>query len=153
MAVQRDDPYGSFNFLVDLGTGDTASVKAGFQEVSGLNTELTQAEYRNGNEAVNHVRKVSGMYKVGDVTLKRGLIGAMDLYEWIDAVRKGDHTPGALRSVTITMQDEAHEGPVMTWRLTRARPMRHTSPSLNGKGGTDVAIEELVLSCEDMTIE
>jgi phage tail-like protein len=151
MAVQRDDPYGSFNFLVDVGTGDTESVKAGFQEVSGLNTELTQAEYRNGNEKANHVRKVSGMYKVGDVTLKRGLIGATDLYDWINQVRVGDRT--AMRSVTITLQDEAHEGPVMTWRLTRARPMRYTAPSLNGKGGTDVAIEELVLSCEDMTIE
>lgn len=151
MAVQRDDPYGSFNFLVDLGTGDTDSVKAGFQEVTGLNTELTQAEYRNGNEKANHVRKVSGMYKVGDVTFKRGLIGATDLYDWISQVRVGDRT--AMRSVTITMQDEAHEGPIMTWRLTRARPMRYTAPSLNGKGGTDVAIEELVLSCEDMTIE
>jgi phage tail-like protein len=151
MAVTRDDPYGSFNFLVDLGTGDTDSVRAGFQEVSGLNTEATQAEYRNGNEKANHVRKVSGMYKVGDITLKRGLIGATDLYEWIDQVRRGDRT--AMRSVTITLQDEAHEGPVMTWRLTRARPLRYTAPSLNGKGGTDVAIEELVVSCEDMAIE
>jgi phage tail-like protein len=151
MAVTRDDPYGAFNFLVDLGTGDSESVRAGFQEVSGLNTEATQAEYRNGNEKVNHVRKISGMYKVGDVTFKRGLIGATDLYEWIDQVRKGDRT--ALRSVTISLQDEAHDGPVMTWRLTRARPLRYTAPSLNGKGGTDVAIEELVVSCEDMVIE
>jgi phage tail-like protein len=151
MAVQRDDPYGAFNFLVDVGTGDTASVRAGFQEVSGLNVEMTQAEYRNGNEKVNHVRKISGMYKIGDVTLKRGLIGAIDLYEWIDATRKGSKE--ALRSVTITMQDEAHEGPVMTWRLTRARPMRYTAPSLNGKAGTDVAVEELVLSCEDLVVE
>lgn len=151
MAVQRDDPYGNFNFLVDLGTGDTASVKAGFQEVSGLNTEMTQAEYRNGNEKVNHVRKISGMYKVGDVTFKRGLIGATDLYEWFDQTRKGDRS--ALRSVTISLQDEAHDGPVMTWRLTRARPMRYTAPAMNGKGGTDVAIEELVVSCEDLVIE
>lgn len=151
MAVQRDDPYGAFNFLVDLGTGDTESVRAGFQEVTGLNVEMTQAEYRNGNEKVNHVRKISGMYKVGDVTFKRGLIGATDLYEWIDQTRKGDRT--GLRSVTITVQDEAHEGAVMTWRLTRARPMRYTSPGLNGKGGTDVAIEELVVSCEDLVIE
>ena len=151
MAVTRDDPYGSFNFLVDLGTGDTESVRAGFQEVTGLNTEITQAEYRNGNEKVNHVRKISGMYKVGDVTFKRGLIGATDLYQWIDQVRRGDRA--ALRSVTIQLQDEAHEGPVMTWRLTRVRPMRYTAPSLNGKGGTDVAVEELVVSCEDMAVE
>lgn len=151
MATERDDPYGSFNFLVDLGTGDTKSVKAGFQECSGLNIEVTSADYRNGNESVNHVRKVNGVYKVGDVTLKRGLIGALDLYGWIDQMRKGDHA--ALRSVTITLQDEAHTGTVMTWRLTRARPTRYTAPSFNGKTGTDVAIEELVLSCEDLAIE
>lgn len=151
MAVARNDPYGAFNYLVDLGTGDTDSAKSGFQEVSGLNTEVTQAEYRNGNEKVNHVRKISGMYKVGDVTFKRGLIGETDLFAWIDQVRKGDQA--AMRSVTITLQDEAHQAAVMTWRLTRARPLRYTGPSLNGKAGTDVAIEELVLSCEDMVVE
>jgi phage tail-like protein len=151
MAVERNDPYGNFNFLVDLGTGDTDSVKAGFQEVTGLNTELTQAEYRNGNEKANHVRKVMGMYKVGDVTFKRGLVGALDLFAWIDQARKGDQA--ALRSVTITLQDEAHQGAVMTWRLTRARPLRYNGPSLNGKAGTDVAIEELVVSCEDLVAE
>jgi len=50
MSVERANPYGTFNFLVDLGTGDTGSVKAGFQEVSGLNTEVTSTDYRNGNE-------------------------------------------------------------------------------------------------------
>jgi phage tail-like protein len=151
MATERNDPYGNFNFLVDLGTGDTASVKAGFQEVSGLNTEVTSADYRNGNEPVNHVRKINGIYKVGDVTLKRGLIGALDLFQWIDQMRKGDHA--ALRSVTISLQDEAHTGTVMTWRLTRARPLRYTAPTFNAKTGTDVAMEELVLSCEDLNIE
>lgn len=151
MAVERDDPYGSFNFLVDLGTGDTGGIRAGFQEVTGLNTEMTQAEYRNGNEKVNHVRKISGMYKVGDVTFKRGLIGATDLFDWINQTRRGDRA--AMRAVTITLQDEAHQGAVMTWRLTRARPLRYTAPSLNGKSGTDVAIEELVVSAEDMVVE
>lgn len=151
MATERTNPYGTFNFLVDLGTGDTASVKAGFQEVSGLNTEVTSADYRNGNEAVNHVRKINGLYKVGDITLKRGLMGALDLYQWIVAVRTGDLS--AQRSVTIQLRDESGANTVMTWRLTNARPTKYTGPSLNGKTGTDVAIEELVLSCEDLTIE
>jgi phage tail-like protein len=151
MATERDNPYSNFNFLVDLGTGDTQSIRAGFQEVSGLNIEVTTAEYRNGNEKTNHVRKINGMYKVGDVTLKRGLIGALDLYEWIRATREGDQS--VRRSVTIHLQDEAHSGPVMSWRLVNARPMRYTAPTFNAKGGTDVAIEELVLSCEDLFIE
>lgn len=153
MAVQRDNPYGSFNFLVDLGTGDTSSVRAGFQEVTGLNVEITVAEYRNGNEKVNHVRKVSGMYKVGDITLKRGLIGATDLFEWVTQTRNGDQA--ARRSITIQLLDETGNpgNPVMTWRLTNARPIRYNAPAFNAKTGTDLAIEELVLACEDLTVE
>jgi phage tail-like protein len=151
MATQRPDPYGSFNFLVDFATGDTGSVLAGFQEVSGMNIEVTSADYRNGNSSVNHPIKVNGVYKVGDVTFKRGLIGALDLYQWIDALRTGDHT--VLRTVHIQLQDEAHDGPVMTWTLLNARPLRYTVPALNAKTGTEVAIEELVLSCEDLSVE
>lgn len=151
MSVERTNPYGSFNFLVDFGTGDTASVKAGFQEVSGLSVDVTVAEYRNGNDGVNHVRKINGIYKVGDITLKRGLMGALDLFQWINQVRIGDQT--ARRNITIQLRDETGANTVMLWRLTNARPMKYTGPSLNAKTGTDVAIEELVLSCEDLTIE
>src|SRR5947209_13336222 len=105
MATERSNPYGTFNFLVDLGTGDTNSVKAGFQEVTGLNMEVTSSDYRNGNEPVNHVRKINGIYKVGDITLKRGLMGALDLFQWITQVRTGDLT--AKRNITIQLRDES----------------------------------------------
>jgi phage tail-like protein len=151
MATERENPYSTFNFLVDLGTGDTGSIKAGFQEVSGLNIEVMSADYRNGNEKVNHVRKINTMYKIGDITLKRGLMGATDLYQWILATRNGDQS--VRRNITIQLRDEAGANTVMTWRLTNARPIKYTAPSLNAKTGTDVAIEELVLSCEDLAIE
>jgi phage tail-like protein len=151
MATERPGPYGTFNFLVDFATGSATSVRAGFQEVTGMNIEMTSADYRNGNSVVNHVTKVNGIYKVGDVTFKRGLIGALDLYTWIDQLRTGDHT--VLRTVHVQLQDEAHQGPVMTWTLLNARPMRYVVPALNAKTGTEVAVEELVLSVEDLTIE
>lgn len=151
MPIPRDNPYGTFNFLVDFTTGDTNTVRGGFQEVSGMNIEVTSADYRAGNSPVNHPIKVNGVYKVGDVTFKRGLIGALDLYAWVNSIRTGDHT--VLRTVHVQLQDEAHNGPVMTWTLVNARPMRYTIPSLNAKTGTEVAIEELVLSVEDLTVE
>jgi phage tail-like protein len=116
-----------------------------------MNIELTSAEYRAGNSPVNRPVKVNGVYKVGDVTFKRGLIGALDLYQWIDAIRTGDHT--LLRTVHVSLQDEAHNGPVMTWTLLNARPLRYTVPALNAKSGSEVAIEELVLSIEDLSVE
>lgn len=150
MATHRDDPYGNFNFLVDFATGDANTVRGGFQEVSGMNIEVTSAEYRAGNSKVNHSIKVNGVYKVGDVTFKRGLIGDLDLYKWIDSIRTGDHS--VVRTVTVQLQDEGHNGPVMTWTLLNARPLRYTATALNGKTGTEVAMEELVLSVEDLTI-
>ena len=145
MAELRERPYSQFNFTVNLGTGDVDSVQAGFQEVSGLGMEITIAEYRNGNEKDNAPRKITGTYKVPDVTFKRGVIGALDLYEWLDQIRSG--AQDALRTVTIQLLSEDRSSTAMEWKLTNARPMKYTGPSLNGKG-TDVAVEELVLSCE-----
>lgn len=149
MAELRERPYSQFNFLVDLGNGGTDSIQAGFQEVSGLGMEISMAEYRNGNEQDNAPRKITGMVKTPDITLKRGLIGSLDLYEWLDQIRNGQQD--ALRSVTIQLQDEAHTQVVQEWKLTNARPIKYTGPSLNGKGN-DVAIEELTLACERIDI-
>ena len=53
----------------------------------------------------------------------------------------------------VQLQDEGHNGPVFTFTLINARPIRYTAPTFNAKGGTEVAIEELVLSCEDLSAE
>ena len=98
MAVLRDRPYVQFNFLVDLGTGDTDGPEAGFQECSASAWRSTVAEYRNGNEKENSVRKITGLNKATDVTLKRGVIGSLNLYQWLDQIRNGDQE--ALRTVT-----------------------------------------------------
>jgi phage tail-like protein len=150
MAVKRDRPYVQFNFLVDLGNGVTDGVDAGFQECSGIGMEVTVAEYRNGNEKENSVRKITGLNKSTDVTLKRGVIGSLNLYEWLNQIRNGDQN--AMRTVTIHLQNEDHTATVQTWKLLRARMIKHTSGPLNAKG-TDVAMEELVLAYERMEME
>jgi len=150
MAVLRATPYVQFNFLVDLGTGNTDGPEAGFQEVSGLGMEVTVSEYRNGNEKENAVRKVTGMNKVTDVTLKRGVIGSLNLYQWLNQIRNGDQ--GAARTVVIQLQNEDHSAVVATWKLLRARITKHTSGPLNAKG-TDVAMEEMTLAYERLEME
>lgn len=149
MAIPRDYPYSQFNFRVSWDGLNETTVNAGFQEISGLGLEMTVAEYRAGNWSENSSRKVNTTYKVPDVTCKRGALGALDLYQWLDAVRNG--TQGQLKTVTIKLMSEDRTQAVMTWKLLRARPMKYTGPSLNGKG-TDLAIEELVLSAERIEI-
>ena len=150
MAVQRDNPYAQFNFLVDIGTGNTDGPEAGFQECSEIGMSIDVIEYRNGNDKANSVRKLPGLARAGDVTLKRGIIGSLDLYKWIDQIRNGD--PGGRRNVLIHLQSEDHTQVVLTWKLFRAFPVKHTSGPLNAKG-TDVAIEELTLAYERLELE
>jgi phage tail-like protein len=149
MAVARDHPYAQFNFLVDLGNGSDGT-DAGFAEVTGLDAQVDVIEYRNGNSKVNEPIKIPALSRVSDVTLKRGVIGTLTLWEWYSQVRNGE--PDSARNVTIQLLDEHREGPVMVWRLRGARPVRHVSGPLDASG-TDVAIEELVLSYERLEIE
>jgi phage tail-like protein len=150
MAVLRDRPYAQFNFLVDLGTGDTKGVEAGFQTCSKISMSVDVIEYRNGNEVENNPRKLTGLSKVRNVTLKRGIIGSLSLYQWLDQIRNGD--AAALRTVVIHLQNEDHTATVMTWKLLRARIIKHTSGPLNAKG-TDVAMEEMTLAYERLELE
>ena len=149
MAVQRDRPYAQFNFLVDLGTGDADSPDAGFQECLAIATEVAVAEYRNGNDKENSVHKLTGLSKVADVVLRRGLIGSLTLFEWLNAVRNGDEST---RAVRIQLLNEDHTEPVMTWTLLNARIVKWAAGPLNAKG-SDVAIEEIVLAYERLEVE
>lgn len=150
MAVERDRPYAQFNFLVDLGTGNTAGPEAGFQECSEIGMTVDVIEYRNGNEKENNVRKLPGLTRVSDVTLKRGIIGSLELYDWLDQIRNGD--AAAYRTVLIHLQNEDRSEVVQTWKLLRARIVKHVSGPLNAKGN-DVALEEITLAYERLELE
>ena len=139
-----------FNFLIDLGTGTTDGFQAGFQECSNIGMEVTVAEYRNGNEKENSVRKITGLNKATDVTLKRGVIGSLDLYQWLNDIRNGSQT--AIRNVVVHLQSEDHTSIVQTWKLMRARIIKHISGPMNAKG-TDVAMEELTIAYERLEME
>ncbi len=143
----RQVPYGTFNFIVKFNGSEELG---GFSDVSGLGSEITMAEYRDGNERENHVRKIPGIHKVGDVTLKRGIINSGLLWAWIRETRTTGFA--AKRQVSVTLLDESRT-PVQTWLLQGCAPMKYTGPTLAGKGGTDVAMEELVLSVEGFEIE
>jgi phage tail-like protein len=148
MAVLRDLPYGNQNFRVDLGDG-AEGVAAGFSEVVLPDISIDVIEYRNGNDRESGTHKLPGLARYDNVILRRGIIGSLNLYEWIDQVRNGD--ANARRTVTIILLSEDGTE-VLTWRLRRAWPVKYSFGNLNAKG-TDVAIEELVLAYERLDME
>jgi phage tail-like protein len=150
MAIVRDDPYSNFNFLVDLGTGETTGPQGGFAEVQLPEVWLDVIEYRNGNDKENSVRKLTGLDHCGNVILRRGVMGSLALYQWYNDVRNGN--VAAHRTVTVQLQNEDHTEVVMTWKLKRARLVRLQWGVLDGRG-KDALIESVELACERLEME
>ena len=137
----RDDPYGNFNFLVEI---DKMTV-AGFAEVSGLGESVDVIAYREGGDT--HVRKLPGLRKTNDITMKRGVTQSRALFDWYRNVANG--VPDR-RDGTIVLLD-ASRTPVVRWLFVSAFPCRWEGPHLNATGNA-VALETLVLACEGIAL-
>ena len=149
MAVQREQPYGGQHFLVDLGDGVMEGPDAAFWAVSGLETWIEAPKYRTGNDRDSSPANLGGLARIGEVTLRRGIIGSLRLHQWFEQLRRGDQ--GAVRTVTIILLAEDRT-PVLTWKLIRARPVRHKWGPFDA-AGNEVAMEELAITCEGLEIE
>jgi phage tail-like protein len=147
--ILRDDPYAGYNFeiLINGISDDGGSVKGSFAEVSGLEVEVSPIEYRRGN-APNTVSKIPGLTKYTNITLKRGVIGDLALWNWIlDAVNgQVFRTDGA-----ILMLDEGRTE-VFRWTFKRVWPCKYTGPSLNAKNN-EIAMETLEICHEGLDVD
>jgi phage tail-like protein len=161
--IQRNNPYGAFNFKVVVeppATGGSLDIAglASFMECSGLDSENSPIEYREGTDLPPgtgvkggaSVRKLPGMERYPNIVLRRGITGSVALWNWRKAIRdaKGD---GPVTTVRIILTNEQHEE-VFKWVLFKAWPTKLSGPSLNAKGN-DLAVEALELCCERIEVD
>lgn len=129
-----DDPYRNFRYKVEIN-----GQEYGFSEVSGFDATIDAIDYREGSHPT-HVRKLPGLTKYGNVTLKWGVTDTMDLYQWhLNAVNGNIER----RTVAIQLLDEAGD-PKARWEIAEAWPTKCDPMDLNAKGN-DVSIETLEL--------
>ncbi|SDW55042.1 phage tail protein [Paenibacillus sp. CF384] len=141
MPGERNDPYRNFRFRIEI----EGIQQAGFSEVSGFEASLDVIEYREGNEVITP-RKLPGLAKYGNISLKWGSTDSMDLYDWMQECIEGTIER---KTVTIIAIDE-EGGDVATWQVIEAWPVKYSAPSFNGTGA-EVAIEFVELAHEGMT--
>jgi phage tail-like protein len=138
----RQDPLRNFRYRLEI----DQIQQAGFAEVAIGDLSNEPIEYREGDE-VTTARKLTGLTKYGNVTLKWGVTDSTELADWHQLVVDGA-TPldAARRSVVIRLQDEAGQDKA-AWELTKAWPSKYDPTDLNGKGN-EVAIDTLELCNE-----
>lgn len=132
--MDRTDPLRNFRFRLEI---DGVAL-AGFSEVA-----IAEAKIE-----APRARKLPGLMKYGNITLKRGLtLGgtALDLFKWHADVSSGqDQT--RRKQVVIVMRDEAGAD-AARFVVTNAWPVKYDPSDLNAKGN-EVMIELLELDNE-----
>ena len=135
-------PYRNFRYRLEIDGLDAG----GFSEVSGFDATFDVVEYRQGDDAVITPRKLPGLIKYGNITLKWGATDSVVLYEWLMDINEGDIQQ---KTVTITSLDE--EGnPAASWRVINAWPVKYTAPDFNATA-SEIAMESLELAHEGLT--
>jgi len=148
-AVYRDDPYTGYNFevLINGVSDDGTAVRGSFSEASGLEVTIDPIEYRNGSEDIT-VRKIPGLKKFTNITLKRGLLGDLAFWNWVVEAQNGlvRRTEGS-----VVLLDENRQE-VMRWNFKRGWPSKWTAPGLNAKKN-EIAMETLEICHEGLSID
>lgn len=149
MPVHRDDPYGGYNFEVTVNgiSDDGKAVSGSFTEASGLEVTIDPIEYRNGSEDITP-RKVPGLKKFTNITLKKGNTGDLEFWNWIVEAMNGQvrRTEGSV----ILLDENKQE--VMRWNFKRGWPCKWTGPGLNATNN-EIAMETLEICHEGLSID
>jgi phage tail-like protein len=136
----RVDPYRGYNFLVEI----DGMTQAGFQELSGLDASVDSVDYREGGDP-NHLRKLPGLNKFSNITLKRGVTDSDELWKWLNTSLSGKPER---RNGSIVLLDGAGNEK-LRWNFFNAWAAKWTAPSFNAQS-TAVAIESLEISTEEV---
>lgn len=139
------DPFGSFNFVIEL----NGVAAGGFSECTGLDSETDVVEYREGNEDIT-VRKLPGLKKFSNVTLKRGFSTSTDLWDWRKKVMDGTIER---KTVSIVLYDErgvTGNGERVRWNLQNAWPSKWVGAELKASAN-EIAVETLEFCHEGIT--
>jgi len=138
MPGTRRDPLRGHNFIVEI----DGLARAGFREVSGLDSAQAPIDYREGNDPL-HVRKIPGLNTYSPITLRWGMTNDPEFWNWRKSAADGkvERKNGSIVYLDETGQEVAR------WNFREAWPSRWTAPVGNATAG-EVAIETVELTHE-----
>jgi len=154
-------PFVTFNFRVRIElSGESKELCEGaFAECDGLEMTMEPKTFREGGNNTTQYQ-VTGPMSYGQLTLKRGMTPAYDLWEWFArANTSDDYSLRATTHVDVLPSDRSaasgdatEPDPLVTFILYDCLPIKLKAPALSANGG-GVAIEELQVAYERMKVQ
>lgn len=142
MPPQTRDTSSSNRFYVQIDD----VIQAVFAEVSGLQIETEVTEYREGGNN-GFVHRLPGATRVGNITLKQGLVASSKLYNWYVQITLGKIDRRNMSIVVYTSGGEE----TTRWDFINAYPIRWVGPTLSSDS-SNAMVETLELAHEGLEL-
>ncbi len=140
---QRIDPYRNFRFRVEIDGIQTAA----FSEATIPDSTTDSVDYREGTD-VPVQRKLSGLTKYGNITIKKGLTDSRELYEWRKQVEQSGAAKARKNMSLILIDEEGNDK--ARWDIVEAWPTKYDPSDFSAKGN-EVVIETFEVVHEGIT--
>ena len=141
--MPRTDPYRSYSFLVEI----DSIRQAGFSECSGFGSSVDPTEYREGNEVPLTARKLPGLTKFTNITLKWGLTDSRELFDWYTDITKGKIQR---KNGSIVLMDTDGKTEKIRWNFTDGWLCKWDGPDFNGANNA-IAVQTMEICHEGVT--
>jgi phage tail-like protein len=140
--MAEKDPLVSAWFGVEF----QGQVVGAFRECTGLGSENQVVEYKaSGPKGEYVVKKVPGRMTWNNITLKRGITDAMDMWKWRAVVEEGRIDEARKNGSIVMFSQQGNE--VARWDFVNAWPSKLAGPAANATNN-ELAIEELEITHE-----
>lgn len=144
MALERKDPFGGYNFAVEM----DGITRMGFKQASGLDTTTDATKYREGTDPSLGQRQIPGLLTFSNISLQRGITDDRALWDWRNGVATGKVTR---RTISIILRDNTGAEKIR-WNIKNAWPVKWSGPSFDAT--TDaIGIETLELAHEGVEVQ
>jgi phage tail-like protein len=121
-------------------------VVGAFRECTGIGSESEVVEYReSGTQGEFVVHKVPGRLKWNNITLKRGITDAIDVWKWRKLVEDGAVDQARKNGAIVMFNETGSE--IARWHLFNAWPSKLVGPTTDATSN-EVGIEEIELTVE-----
>lgn len=138
--MRPKDPYKVFQFVVEI----NGTQVGGFSEVTGLEVRTEVDEYREGG--VNeYVHKLAKETRYQNLTLKRGITDATEMWDWHQQIVNGDIQR---KTVSVVLLDSQRQEK-WRWVFRDAYPVKWNGSDLNATSNT-VVVESVELAHHGM---
>src|SRR5262245_6197615 len=121
MLLDRKDPFGGYNFAVEM----DGITRMGFKSCAGLDSTTSAGKYREGTDPTLASRQVPGMLSFSTIKLSRGITDDHALWDWRNDIANGVPTR---RTISIILRDDTGAEKIR-WNVKNCWPTKWTGPS------------------------